>query len=35
MTADATELHEALSSLPQFPWMDVHIEALATHPQEQ
>ncbi|MCQ2001548.1 muconolactone Delta-isomerase [Arthrobacter zhaoxinii] len=34
-TADATELHEALSSLPQFPWMDVHIEALATHPQEQ
>lgn len=33
--ADATELHDALSSLPQFPWMDVRIEPLATHPQEQ
>lgn len=33
--ADATELHDALSSLPQFPWMDVHIEPLATHPQER
>jgi len=31
----ATELHDALASLPQFPWMDVEVEALATHPQEQ
>lgn len=31
---DATVLHEALASLPQFPWMDVNVEALATHPQE-
>jgi muconolactone D-isomerase len=31
---DATVLHEALSSLPQFPWMDVEVEPLATHPQE-
>jgi muconolactone D-isomerase len=32
---DATELHEALSSLPMFPWMDITVEAVATHPQEQ
>lgn len=32
--ADATELHEALSSLPMFPWLRVRIEPLATHPQE-
>ena len=31
----ATELHDALASLPQFPWMDVEVETLATHPQEQ
>ncbi|MEX0429252.1 muconolactone Delta-isomerase [Nocardioides sp. DS6] len=31
---DATALHDALTSLPQFPWMDVTVEALATHPQE-
>jgi len=31
---DATALHDALSSLPQFPWMDVIVEPLATHPQE-
>ncbi|GAA3093240.1 muconolactone Delta-isomerase family protein [Nonomuraea sp. NPDC049421] len=31
---DATALHAALSSLPQFPWMDVTVEPLATHPQE-
>jgi muconolactone D-isomerase len=31
---DATALHEALASLPQFPWMDVTVEPLATHPQE-
>lgn len=33
--ADASELHDALSSLPQFPWMEVEVEALATHPQEK
>jgi muconolactone D-isomerase len=32
---DATALHEALVSLPMFPWMDATVEALATHPQEQ
>jgi muconolactone D-isomerase len=32
--ADATALHDALASLPMFPWMDVSVEALATHPQE-
>ena len=31
---DATALHEALASLPTFPWMDASVEALATHPQE-
>ncbi|MDQ0787101.1 muconolactone Delta-isomerase family protein [Streptomyces sp. B3I8] len=34
-TTDATHLHDALVSLPAFPWMDVTVEALATHPQEQ
>ena len=33
--ADATALHEALASLPMFPWMDVTLEPLAMHPQEQ
>jgi muconolactone delta-isomerase len=33
--ADATALHEALASLPMFPWMEISVEALATHPQEQ
>jgi muconolactone D-isomerase len=32
---DATELHDALASLPQFPWMEVSVEPLATHPQER
>lgn len=32
---DATELHDVLSSLPMFPWMDITVEAVATHPQEQ
>ena len=31
---DATELHDLLSSLPMFPWMEMRVEALATHPQE-
>lgn len=33
--ADATELHDALASLPQFAWMDASVEPLATHPQEK
>lgn len=32
--ADATELHEALSSLPLWPYMRVLVEALAVHPLE-
>ena len=27
----ATELHEALTSLPAFPWIDAHVTPLATH----
>lgn len=32
---DATALHDAISSLPMWPWMEVSVEALATHPQER
>jgi len=32
---DATVLHDVLTSLPMFPWLDVTVEAVATHPQEQ
>lgn len=32
---DATVLHDALASLPMFGWMDITVEALATHPQER
>jgi muconolactone D-isomerase len=28
----ATALHEALSSLPMWPWLTATVEALATHP---
>lgn len=31
---DATRLHAALSSLPLYPYLDVAVEALATHPSE-
>jgi muconolactone D-isomerase len=31
---DATVLHDDLSSLPQWQWMDIAVEALARHPQE-
>jgi muconolactone D-isomerase len=31
---DVTVLHEAISSLPQWQWMDITVEALAQHPQE-
>jgi muconolactone D-isomerase len=30
--ADATELHELLSSLPVFPWMSIQVRPLAQHP---
>lgn len=29
---DADALHTALTSLPLFPWLDIRVEALATHP---
>lgn len=32
---DATVLHDALASLPLWPWLDVTVEPLATHPQER
>jgi muconolactone D-isomerase len=32
---DATALHEALSSLPLFPYMDIEVQALAVHPLER
>ena len=32
---DATELHDAISSLPLWPWMTVDVAPLATHYLEQ
>lgn len=32
---DPAALHDAVSSLPMWKWMDVTVEALATHPQER
>jgi muconolactone D-isomerase len=32
---DPAALHDALMSLPMAPWLDVHVEALALHPQER
>ncbi|AIJ22924.1 MULTISPECIES: muconolactone Delta-isomerase family protein [Amycolatopsis methanolica group] len=32
---DPAALHDALTSLPMWPWMDVTVEPLATHPQER
>jgi muconolactone D-isomerase len=32
---DPAILHDALTSLPMWKWMDITVEALATHPQEQ
>lgn len=32
---DATALREAICSLPLFPWFDVRVTALATHPLQQ
>jgi muconolactone D-isomerase len=31
---DATALHEALSSLPLYPWMDIQVHPLAAHPND-
>jgi len=31
---DATELHQLVSSLPLWPWMDVQLDSLALHPLE-
>jgi muconolactone D-isomerase len=31
---DATALHEALASLPLFPYMDIAVEPLARHPSD-
>ena len=31
---DASALHEALTSLPLYPWLDISVQALATHPVE-
>lgn len=32
--ADTTELHEALTSLPLYPWMDIQVHAMAEHPND-
>lgn len=34
-TPDADTLHEALLSLPMFPWLRFTVEPLVTHPQER
>ncbi|WP_283139369.1 muconolactone Delta-isomerase [Rhizohabitans arisaemae] len=31
---DADELHRLLADLPLFPWLDVDVQALASHPIE-
>lgn len=31
---DASELHKALTSLPFFPWLNVVVEPLASHPSD-
>jgi len=31
---DATQLHEAISSLPFFPWLEIEIWPLAEHPND-
>lgn len=32
--ADATQLHQAISSLPLYPWLNVEVTALAQHPND-
>jgi muconolactone D-isomerase len=31
---DATQLHEAISSLPLYPWLEVDVTPLARHPSD-
>ena len=31
---DATALHEAISSLPLYPWLEVEVTPLAQHPSD-
>lgn len=31
---DATQLQGLLSSLPLYPWMQIHVESLASHPSD-
>ena len=31
---DATALHEALNSLPLWPWMSIRVHPLARHPND-
>lgn len=31
---DASAVHDALTSLPLYPWLDIQVQALATHPVE-
>ena len=30
--ADATQMHDIISNLPVWPWMDVTVHAMAVHP---
>lgn len=32
---DAAELHQLLSELPHFPWLEIEVTPLATHPLER
>jgi muconolactone D-isomerase len=32
--ADASALHEALASLPFYPWLDITVRPLAVHPSD-
>lgn len=32
---NADDLHQSLTSLPAWPWMDITVQALATHPLSQ
>lgn len=32
--SDATELHEALASLPFYPWLRIQVAPLARHPHD-
>lgn len=31
---NASDLHQAISSLPMYPWLDVEVIALAAHPSD-